>query len=112
MVPEPDRDDASLRARRRPRAPRRRDRPTGVVLAYPSHALHARRLHAAGDLPPAREAAARSTRAAKRHGQRAVLSGGGRPLLWPRNRTARPRRACATVAERLAAGDRRKAIRA
>src|SRR5215467_4943097 len=110
MVPEPGRDAASLHPRRR--APGRGARRAGVVMARPSHALHVRRLHAARNLPPAREAAARSTRAAKRYGQRAVLFGGGRPLLWPRNRTARPRRARATVAERLAAGDRRKALRA
>src|SRR5438128_12007771 len=105
MVPEPGRDAASLHPRRGARAPGPGDRRTGVVMARPSHALHARRLHAARNLPPAREAAARSTRAAKWYGQRAVLSGGRRPLLWPGDRAARPRRARATVAERLAAGD-------
>src|SRR5262245_36423456 len=109
MVPEPGRDDASLRPRRRAGQGARL---AGVVMARPSHAIHARRLPAARNLSPAREAAARSTRAAKRHGQRAVLSGGRRPLLWPGDRAARPRGARATVAERLAAGDRRKAFRA
>src|SRR5262245_19951463 len=111
MVPEPGRDDARLAPRRGERAPGRGDRRAGVVMARRSHALHARRLHAARDLPPAREAAARSTRTAKWHGQRAVLSGGRGPVLWPGDRAAWPRRACATVAERLAAGDRRKAFR-
>src|SRR5262249_35690809 len=107
---EPGRDAASLHPRRR--APGRGARRAGVVVARPSHALHVRGLHSAPKLPPTREAAARSTRAAKPHGQRAVLFGRGPPPLWPRDRTARPRRARATVAERLAAGDRRKALRA
>src|SRR5215831_15449403 len=44
MVPESDRDDASLHARRRRRAAGRSDRRTGLVVAHAPHALHARRL--------------------------------------------------------------------
>src|SRR5258707_12097650 len=110
MVWEPGRDDASLHARRGGRAPRRCDRPAGVVLAYPSHALHARRLYAARNLQPAQEAADRSTREAERRRQRAVLSGGRRPVLWPYNRTSRPRPVLASVVERLPATNRREAF--
>src|SRR5262245_63936741 len=112
MVPESDRDDASLHSRRRRRAAGRSDRRTGLVVAHAPHALHARRLYAARNLQPAQEVADRSTREAERRGQRALLSSGRRPVLWPYNRAARPRRARATVGERLAASNRRKAFRA
>ena len=50
VVPAPDRDDASPRERRRARAPSRGDRPAGLVMAHPSHALYAWRLYAARNL--------------------------------------------------------------
>ena len=97
---------------RRARAAGRVDRRKGLVMAHPPHALHARRLHAARNLQPAREAADGSAGAAERYGQCAVLSGGGRSVLRPGDRAAWPRGPDPTIGTSVAARDRRKAIRA
>src|SRR6266511_2703224 len=52
------------------------------------------------------------TQAAEGHGQRVVLSGDHRSVLWARDRAARPRRTHPAVRESMAAGDHRKAFRA
>src|SRR5215831_3945951 len=80
-------------------------------MAGPAHALHARRLHRARYLQPARQAAERSAAWAERWRKCAVLPGGRRPVLRSDHRSAGACRACVPVGERLAAGDHREAFR-